>query len=76
MSESIRKNRYMLFGFDACYPSGGSGDVLGTFKTIEGRNTLMKKDWRDYYEVLDLDTGEWTDIDDSEARQIRGPRWA
>jgi hypothetical protein len=49
----MKMKRYLLFCFDGYYPSGGWGDFVGTFDTIE--EALKNRD-RDHYQVVDTET--------------------
>lgn len=51
-------DRYIIFGYDKYYPSGGLRDILSWAGTRREVDTLVKehiKDW-DYIEVLDTKT--------------------
>ncbi len=60
--------RYILFGGDDYYPSGGTDDLIGSFDTLqeaqeEGnrRNNLaayINSDQIDWYNILDTQEGE------------------
>lgn len=52
------ENRYIIFGYDQYYPSGGSRDILSWAGTKREVDTLVRKyieDW-DYIEVLNINT--------------------
>lgn len=54
--------RYILFGCDQYYPAGGSGDEQTRGDSIdELRRFASGEEYpSDWYEVLDLHTGEWS----------------
>lgn len=63
MVKRKQRKKFMLFGYDTYYPQGGSGDVVGVFDTMEDVVTVPLSYRSDYYEVLDLDTGEWSTVE-------------
>lgn len=58
--------RYLLFGHDSYYPSGGWGDYQGTFDTPEEAKAFIQaqKYRRDAYDLIDSHTGEdcWQEL--------------
>ncbi len=61
--------RFLLFGYVAYYPCGGSGDVIDSFDTIEEAKDAIKSGTpeysREYFELLDMDKREWIQIQES-----------
>ena len=57
------RKRYMLFSYEQYFPQGPKYDFAGMYNTIEEAKAEAKKRNDDYADVLDLDTGEWIDID-------------
>ena len=55
----IEKKRFVLFGFETYYPSGGMGDIICTFD-IEEYEDIKKRtgNYNDWYEVFDTETFE------------------
>ena len=52
--------RYLLFGGDTYYPTGGMNDFCGSFDTIEEAEECAKKSRLriDWYHIYDCVTGE------------------
>jgi hypothetical protein len=52
--------RYILFTYDSYYPSGGLGDMVDKFDTIEEIYLFLcsKNSVVDNYDILDTHTGE------------------
>lgn len=65
-----QRKRYMLFAYDNFYPRGANEDCIGMFDTDDERDELIAADEKDnrctydYYVVLDMDTGEWTSLNE------------
>ena len=65
--------RYALFAGDHYYPSGGIGDLVGSFETIEeakakGRDALSEfniNDYNDWFHVVDLQSEDGTVVFDT-----------
>ena len=56
------RDRYILFAYEGYYPCGGSEDVIARSDSLEVLTTIKEATSHDYYEVLDLDTGDWISI--------------
>lgn len=54
--------RYLLFGFDTFYPSGGEGDVVGSFDDLKEIDKIVKETRWDYYQILDLEKRVWIEV--------------
>lgn len=58
--------KFMLFGHDAYYPSGGWGDFKGDFDTVaEARAYIDAQDYKnDDYDLIDTETKEdrWKEL--------------
>lgn len=55
-----KPKRFLVFQHQSYYPSGGWGDLQGSFDTIEDARALANADpgrW-DHSEIIDLETGE------------------
>ena len=51
--------RFLLFGFDAYYPTGGMNDFVGDFDLKEdARADANINSARDFYQILDTESGE------------------
>ncbi|SDC29584.1 hypothetical protein SAMN05444678_102224 [Sphingomonas sp. YR710] len=50
--------QFALFAFNDCYPSGGWGDFVDSFDTIEEAAAHGKTLPRDIRSIIDLRTGE------------------
>ena len=50
--------RYLLFGFDTYYPSGGWNDFLADFDTTEEAIEYALTMRRDWFHVIDGTTGQ------------------
>lgn len=58
--------RFMLFAYDAFYPSGGWSDFHGSFDTLDEAVAawvaLHQERLLDYYQIVDLHTGEEIEV--------------
>lgn len=66
--------RYLLFGFDWYYPAGGKQQVVGDFESLDECTEVMKNGIKedtytyhtpytyDNYDVLDLVSHQWTEL--------------
>lgn len=58
--------KFLLFGHDTYYPSGGWGDFIGDFDTIEEAQACIdgQKYKRDAYDLIDTETKEdrWREL--------------
>jgi len=58
--------RFMLFAYDAFYPSGGWSDFRGSFNTLDEAVAawvaLHRERLLDYYQIVDLHTGEEIEV--------------
>jgi len=62
--------RFILFGFDYYYPTGGTGDIHGWFNSADDaleaaqniKESYKSQNYRryDYLEILDTETGDAT----------------
>jgi hypothetical protein len=50
--------KYVLFQYDAYYPSGGLNDITGSFDTVEEAKQKAKEDKTDHTIIVDRDTWE------------------
>ena len=65
--------RYLLFGGDNYYPSGGADDLLGDYETVDLANEdAGNNDSIDWFHVLDIETGEI--VSDSEKEKPISPQ--
>jgi hypothetical protein len=53
--------RFLAFAFDQYYPSGGLSDVHGEYDTLKEAVQAVESLPRDYWQVLDMQTGEVAD---------------
>lgn len=55
--------RYLLFGYDNYYPSGGQHDVVDSFDSLDELKEFIKDSIYklDYYDILDMDNRCWID---------------
>lgn len=55
--------KFVLFQYEGYYPTGGLGDVTGSFDTLEEAKEAVTKKRKDTNEVVDRDTWEivWSD---------------
>lgn len=69
----MKYKRFLIFGYDRYYPSGGLEDVINEFDTVEEvkemfilNNKEIKHIERDcdFYEILDLQEGLEININD------------
>lgn len=58
-------NRYLLFGYDAYYPSGGWNDFISSWKSLEAAQNALREEIAnnkypksDYYDIVDLEKNE------------------
>ena len=59
----MNKSKYILFAFDDYYPTGGYRDEVFRCNTIkEVQNWIKDGSIYDNYHILNLETGEWTDV--------------
>ena len=57
--------RYILFAYAKHYPSGARDDEVGRYKTIyECMEAFKSLNFFEFYDILDLKTGNWVDIDE------------
>ena len=54
----MKYKKFIVFQFYSCYPSGGIGDITGSFDDIDEAIEFIKKNPLDYEEVVDRDTWE------------------
>ena len=58
--------KFMLFGYDAYYPSGGWGDFMGDFDNVEDARAHIDKQKcrRDDYDLINTETKEdhWKEL--------------
>lgn len=54
--------RFLLFAFDLYYAGGGREDYHGDFDTIEEAREHDEARVRDFRQVLDIHTGDWTEL--------------
>jgi hypothetical protein len=54
----MKHKKYILFQYDQYYPSGGLGDIRGSFDTLEEAKEYAVKHRHDYNDVVDRDTWE------------------
>ena len=47
--------RYILFGYDNYYPTGGFNDVIGSYDTKEEYRDKMEESKYENYQVFDCD---------------------
>jgi hypothetical protein len=47
-------NRYWAFVMDHYYPSGGMGDCVGKFKTLEEAEKYLETQFGDYKYIIDI----------------------
>lgn len=52
--------RYLVFAFDSYYPAGGWNDFRGSYETPEEAVEAAENAGRDYWQVVDAETGEVT----------------
>ncbi|ASA22647.1 hypothetical protein [Paenibacillus donghaensis] len=68
-------NRYILFGFDAYYPSGGLNDIVTAFNTIEDVKRVVNDCDYQYYQILDMKNGaqysSYNDDENEECDEIK-----
>lgn len=61
------KPRFMLVGFSQYSASGGKGDVVGYFNSMNEAISAAKncndRFKEDFYEILNFDTCEWMDVE-------------
>lgn len=48
--------KYIVFGYDYYYPSGGLQDIIGQANSLEEAKSICKKRRRDIFEIVDRDT--------------------
>ena len=58
----MKYKKYIVFQFHAEYPSGGLGDITGSFGSIEEAKEFIKNDTLQYNEIIDRDTWEEIEI--------------
>lgn len=63
-----KRPRYIVFEFDQYYPSGGMGDAMYRVNNLDELQAQV----HDFRDVLDLDTGEWVEVDPSAVEQATG----
>jgi len=62
--------RYLLFGFDGYYPSGGWWDFLGDFDSEEDCVKGSKPhDWEEF-QIVDTVERKWWEFSDKEKREF------
>lgn len=66
--------RFLAFAYESYYPSGGKGDFIGDFDTLEAVSS--QKASNDFLDVLDTSTGEWMEFvrEGLHARKLTG-KW-
>lgn len=64
--------RFLLFGFDEYYPSGGLHDLIDSTDSLEFCElTVQGQEYKcEYYQVLDIETGERYYFDDEKFVKI------
>ena len=50
--------KYIIFQYDDCYPTGGLGDITGSFDTIKDAVDYANAHREDNTEIVDRDTWE------------------
>lgn len=70
----MTRKRYILFGYDCYYPCGAKDDEKCRADTIEEIvewvTALDYGSRCESYDVLDLDTGDWIDVDFSKPKKL------
>ena len=54
----MKYKKYIVFGFDNYYPSGGLSDIVRSHDSIEEARAETKNGDYDSYEIVDRDTWE------------------
>lgn len=54
----FKMKRFLLFAFDAYYPSGGWSDFQGSFDTQQKAVNKVIEMRRDIYQIVDAQTGQ------------------
>jgi hypothetical protein len=52
----MKYKKYIVFAYEQYYPSGGMGDIVGSFDTIE--EARERGSDNDYCDIVDRDTWE------------------
>ena len=64
-------NRFVLFSGSTYYASGGWLDMQGSYSDLESAWTaaqeLMKNDWFEWWQIVDLEQGEIVGKSDNQA---------
>ncbi len=57
--------RFLVFGYDSYYPTGGWGDFLFSAKTEQDARSRIREYGRhfDHWEIVDLETENYTPVD-------------
>jgi hypothetical protein len=63
--------RFLVFSFSNYYPAGGSGEVLGSFDSVEEAAQAGRASGDDVWEILDMDKRQW--VDDPPNASQQGP---
>jgi hypothetical protein len=54
----MKPKRYIVFQYEDYYPSGGWGDLQGSFDTLEEARAFAQENRHDNTDIIDLETGE------------------
>lgn len=52
--------RFLLFTYYGYYPRGGMSDFVDSFDEIDEAMVRAKSSYADFYDILDIETGEVT----------------
>ena len=55
----MKLKRFLVFGYDAYYPCGASGDQVGSYNSLQEAAEAAEKDTSDYNDILDLQERCW-----------------
>jgi len=55
---AVKPKRYLVFGGDSYYPSGGWSDLIGSADTLEDANAAVTASDNDWHSIIDMETGE------------------
>ena len=54
----MKYKKWIVFAFSQYYPSGGLGDIVGSFDELDDAYKCMRETNNDYAEIVDRDTWE------------------
>lgn len=55
----MKLKRFLVFGYDAYYPAGASGDQVGSYDTLQEAAEAAEKDISAHNDILDLQDRCW-----------------